>query len=280
MTFCPNCGNAVSEKFPFCNKCGKPIPGPTVPPPTVPPGPQAPVATPPYTHSTIIYGPTPSPSPPPPPLVQVVRPVYVQPFDVNMIKGKTLIFSVIGFALVFICLVTPWYYGTSEYKTEYGAYKSVGQMPLSVIYGSEFQSLVFSVTLVLMIFAFVLTTLFLFLVLMNISGLKFGKKIMKMIIPVAVILTLLAPIIFGVALPPAIKSDDERSSKANNDDYTAPDHTDPSNSFFGSYENKDEYDNTSTNNSWGGGLGWFLSFIAFMFLLLAYINFRKIKDAL
>jgi hypothetical protein len=87
----------------------------------------------------------------------------------------------------------------------------------------------------------------------------------------ALVFCLLAPIIFMIALPIAMRDDAEEDG-----DYDEPDRNDPTKSFFGSYEEESFYGTTESN--WGGDIGWFLSFVSFIFLAIS-VNMIKPQKA-
>jgi hypothetical protein len=81
----------------------------------------------------------------------------------------------------------------------------------------------------------------------------------------ALMFCLLAPIIFMIALPMAMKADAEKEAEDQGEEYNEPDGDSPHKSFFGSYE----VEGIGHKSYWGGDIGWFLSFISFLFLAIS-----------
>jgi hypothetical protein len=124
------------------------------------------------------------------------------------------------------------------------------------------------------ILSILLITLFaLFLLLITLLLHKYKKverkKMGKTLVIGALILTLSAPIFLAIVIPPAFESDVEDY------EYYEGEEKSPFNSFFGeiTYENEDEVKYT---DKWGPSFGWFTAFIAFIFVLIAFINIKKI----
>jgi hypothetical protein len=85
---------------------------------------------------------------------------------------------------------------------------------------------------------------------------------------VALILSILAPIYLTITLPGSFEADNE-------DKEWIEDDPNPATSFFGSKSYKGQSDEDITEE-WGGATGWYLSVIAFIFVLISFFFFKKL----
>lgn len=92
------------------------------------------------------------------------------------------------------------------------------------------------------------------------TGRKNYKKIGAVLIVIGLISAVVAPVFFMVEMPNSYKKD-----MFERNDRDLPDHDSPAKSFFGSYSEDD------SENSWRGGIGWFLSLISAVILAVALI---------
>ncbi|MBU4502663.1 MAG: zinc ribbon domain-containing protein [Nanoarchaeota archaeon] len=190
-----------------------------------------------------------------------------------------VIYAVIATMLLFASFALPWfgmhyehsYSGENGYYSEYGygigiggglaGISAGGVMGQTSLYtASSSTSTVFWTTFILIFIA--LTLCILMTIFMIFFGMKkiVTKKLSIQMGVVALILCLLTPIIFAVALPSAIHADAVRDAENSGETYKAPSHDNPTKSFFGSYTEK-EGDST-TDAYWGGDIGWMLPFIS------------------
>lgn len=88
------------------------------------------------------------------------------------------------------------------------------------------------------------------------------KKIGVVLMIVGIIFALVAPIYMMTSFPDAIKDDQFTDSQQE-----VPDHDHPAKSFFGSYSE----DGSDAEQDWGGGMGWFMSLIAGVLLIVSLI---------
>jgi hypothetical protein len=209
-----------------------------------------------------------------------------------MSKRSTVGFfiGILAMLLIVTTLILPWW-GThsvreevdlddgDKYYSEYGYGVSItggiGNYYYSTsLYSGEFSTpVVFGATTVLMIMALIFTVLFLTMVFLYEMDKIKNLKLAKILGILALIFCLIAPIIFAVALPGALKADAEKRAEDRDEDYESPDHDDPTKSFFGSYEDTEETDyyKESIEQSWGGDIGWFITFVAFALLCVSFV---------
>ena len=205
-------------------------------------------------------------------------------------KVLALMFAVIGIVLLMVSLMLPWWGvhyerdseskgGNNDYHSESGGGISVtsglayGVGRTSLYSGSFSTPIVFGVTAMFLILALIFSSLMITAILLSWFG-KLRKAKLPMIFGIlAIIFCLLAPIVFMAALPSAMKTDAEKNAENSGGDYEAPDHDDPTKSFFGNYEDteEDEYDIDKTKQNWGGDIGWILSFVSFAMLLISVV---------
>ena len=201
-----------------------------------------------------------------------------------------LLFAAIGLMLLIFSFVLPWWgyhnvYDDGEYHSEWSGgisiasgfwyYQGQGDSPTiqsgtSLYMGDYSVPALFGTTAILMIIAIIFT----FLLIISILLFEFGKirKRMPMIFGViAIIFCILAPIIFMVAFPNAVKADTEKRIEEGSLTDGVPSHDDPSNKFFGSYKED------SFKQTWGGDIGWFLAIISFIMILISFILIVSIR---
>lgn len=194
-----------------------------------------------------------------------------------------MVFLIIGLLLLFVSFILPWYgfqqitdrfdrdTGENTYHSESGF-----GVPISRGWGAEVYNghtslfsgdqnvpFIFLLTSLLVIFALVFISLFSFSIIIKIIQNEYKKP--PLIFGVlAVIFCLLAPLIFMISLPSAMNADAEES-----------DSVDTPNSFFGSTKKITNYGSRKivTERRWGGDIGWYLAWISFLLILIAFILF-------
>ncbi len=209
---------------------------------------------------------------------------------------KALMFSFLALILLLSSFILPWWGlhvetkrvdgdGDTTYRKDgYGIPLSFFYMPVggtsgATFYGGTSTSLVFTLTAAFVILAMIFTGLFIVSILTLMIDKTEPPNLLKTFGILAMVFCILAPLIFMVGLPGALKADSKEDAEYYDNDYEEPDHDDPTKSFFGSHEEKDEdlWDGgsrTDTTN-WGGDIGWNLAFVSFIFILLAFLAGRS-----
>ena len=185
-----------------------------------------------------------------------------------------LFFCVIGLVLMMASLFIPWWgmkssvvVGDETHTSGGGLYYISG----ASLYSSDSSVLsLCGATLAMAVLAIMFTTLTIVSILFFAIGMLRSKKLPLIMGILMIVFAIVAPAVFAAGLPGAIKKDDQKQA---GEDYEAPGHTDPSNSFFGSYNVED------SRYTWGGDSGWVMSLLAFIFLLLGLIFVLITKTA-
>ncbi|UCE36653.1 MAG: hypothetical protein JSW00_14215 [Thermoplasmata archaeon] len=197
---------------------------------------------------------------------------------------KAVMLSFIAFILLLSSFILPWY-GTHTESEYYDSHNEVGYgMTLSfflspstvggaTFYGGSATSGLLTLTAIFVILALIFIGLFFIFSLFKAMDKSGPTYLLKVIGVLGMIFCILAPIIFMIALPGAMKADVEEEAAADGEEYDEPDHDHPTKSFFGSYEDTDEDDwgRREERASWGGDIGWLLAFVSFVFILIALI---------
>lgn len=87
------------------------------------------------------------------------------------------------------------------------------------------------------------------------------KKIGMVLLIIGIIFALIAPLYLMTSLPGAYKDDHYGENRE------LPDHDSPAKSFFGSHSPE----GTENKYSWGGGIGWYMSIIGAVILIISLI---------
>lgn len=201
-----------------------------------------------------------------------------------------LIFAVIAIVFLILSFVMPWWWihRESESFSIHGSTKTISKSDalVSLSWGTSFggggarsingesnTASLIGFTTMFLILALIYASL-----MITVIFLIWLKKLINPKLPLilgilAMIFCLLAPILFMIALPGALKADAEQSHEDRDLEYKAPTHDDPTNSFFGSYEGTDQgYYITKTRQLWGGDIGWIFAFISFFSLVFSVVN--------
>jgi hypothetical protein len=209
--------------------------------------------------------------------------------------------AVVGIVLLLVSFILPWWGlhlemdrtmstglvtdGGYDYHEEVGFGMSISSGISYSGSGTSFYisgfstPAIFAFTASLMVLALIFASLMvtaLFLTMIN-KNIKPGLPLRFCVL--AIIFCLLAPIVFMIALPVAMKADAEKRAEDSGEDYEEPDRDDPTKSFFGSYEEEEDdgYFIGTTKSNWGGDIGWVLSYVSFAFLVISYYMIRPRK---
>jgi hypothetical protein len=202
-------------------------------------------------------------------------------------KILALMIGVVGIVLLLVSFILPWW----GLNIEIEGTTSGGGFGASISSGISFQGsgtsfYIGGVTKVVYIVAAILIILALICASLMVTSLMISLVHNNKIIPslsrqfgvLALVFCLLAPIMFMITLPMAMRSDAEREA---DDNYEEPDRDDPTKSFFGSYEEEGSsfFGARTTKSNWGGDIGWILSFVSSLFLAISVILTRPRKEA-
>ena len=208
---------------------------------------------------------------------------------------KAVMLAFVALILLIITLFMPWYGTYSEVEVTdddgettrrdmgMGGTLSLFIGPMgggatATIYGGYAVNWILTFTAILVVLALIFTGLFFMSTLFRFLEKSSSMGSLRTFGILDLIFCILAPIIFMIGLPGAIKADEEESAEYSGGEYEEPDHDYPSKNFFGSYEDTEEdyWDGSRTvKYSWGGDIGWFLAFITFIILLVAFIMARS-----
>ncbi len=204
--------------------------------------------------------------------------------------------ALIAFILLMTSFILPWYgihekreYEYSDGDTEINEYGSGFTLSFFIspagyggatLYGGTATSGIFMLASLLLIAGLIFIGLFLLSILFKFGGKINQTNTLRTLGVLAMIFCILAPMIFMIGLPGALKSDAEKSAKNSGSQYEEPDHDDPTKSFFGSYEDVDEdsFSKQTDTTSWGGDIGWVFAFVSFVFLLISFIMVRSQRE--
>jgi amino acid transporter len=206
-------------------------------------------------------------------------------------KFIALMFVITGLVLLMVSFILPWWgYHTIFYQKDSDdnlEYIDEGGFGLSVssgisnrrsgtsFYIGDFNTpLVFGITTLFLILALIFGSLMGTSLIIGILTKNTIQRLSMILGILALIFCLLAPVIFMVALPGAMKADEQKIADNKDEKYYEPDYDDPTKSFFGSFEPKDEDFGGVTKSRWGGDIGWVLSFISFVMFLISIVMIR------
>ena len=200
--------------------------------------------------------------------------------------------------MILISFLLPWWGAHSESYSYYGneysegssyAYESGGGLSLISglgyspgsgsmggisLYSGDFSTPgIFRIAVILMVIALILAAIFAVSIFLCGNDILDSTSLPKTLGIIVVIICILAPIIFMVGLPGALEDDAKKTAEMNNREYEAPDHDDPTKSFFGSYSDTVTSNGNidRTKMSWGGDIGWYMCFISFFIVLISLI---------
>jgi hypothetical protein len=198
-------------------------------------------------------------------------------------KRMAIMFGVVGIVLLFISFILPWwgFYRHTDGEASgfgYGTSISSGieiQGSGTSFYTGGVTKTVYFVAAILIVLALICASLM--VTQLMISMIRYNRKpnLALQLGILALVFCLLAPIIFMIALPMAMRTDAEREAEEDGEEYEEPDHDDPTKSFFGSYEDEGNFfDGRTIRRNWGGDIGWFLSLVSSLFLAVSVILIR------
>jgi multisubunit Na+/H+ antiporter MnhG subunit len=192
-----------------------------------------------------------------------------------------IVFALLAVIMMGISMALPWYVVSTELagekaETTYSfsgismdigngtESRGWGEEPLDELYDN--QAGVYTIAMIMTILGLVFAILLLIGAIMAKKGK--GKKLAVIFGLLAFIFCLLAPILFMAMHPGAVAQDYKDNSGAE------PEGKGPHDSFMG--EEKQEFFNMEIKYSWGGGAGWFMAVIGFIFALLGFILALKL----
>jgi hypothetical protein len=200
-------------------------------------------------------------------------------------KIMAIMFAVIGTVLLMVSFVLPWW----GLHVEIEGSSSGGGFGVSISSGISYQGsgtsfyigdstpIVYSTAALLIILALICSSLMVTALIISLINNNIKPDLIQRLGVLAIVFCLFAPIIFMIALPIAMKADAEKNAEDGGYEYDEPDHDDPTKSFFGSYEEEGGFFSGTTKSNWGGDIGWVLSFISFIFLVISVNMIRPRK---
>lgn len=200
-------------------------------------------------------------------------------------KRMTIMFAVVGIVLLFVSFVLPWWgfyrYIDGEasgfgYGISISSGIEIGGGGTSFYTGGVTKTVYF-VAAMLIILSLVCASLMVTNLIIDLIRGNINSNLSMQFGVLALVFCLIAPIMFMIALPMAMRTDAEREAEEDGDEYEEPDHDDPTKSFFGSHEEVDSsfFDTRTTRRNWGGDIGWFLSFVSSVFLAISVIMLMR-----
>jgi hypothetical protein len=201
-------------------------------------------------------------------------------------KTLAIMIAVVGIVLLLVSFILPWW----GLHLEIEGSSSGGGFGVSISSGISYQAsgtsfyiggstpIVYSAAAILIILALICASLMVTALIISLINNNIKPKLPLQLGVLALVFCLLAPIIFMIALPMAMKADAEKRAEDGGYEYNEPDHDDPTKSFFGNYEEEGGFSITTKSN-WGGDIGWVLSFISFLFLAISINMIRPRKVA-
>ncbi len=212
-------------------------------------------------------------------------------------KAFALMFAVTGIVLLMVSFILPWwgfhteverrnsdgdllYYNEAGFGVSVSSGISWGRSGTSMYIGDFSTPVVYGVTTLFLILALIFASLMVTTIIINLLEKKTKQKLPMILGILAVIFCLLAPLVFMISLPGAMKADAEKTASDSNNDYKEPAQDDPTKSFFGSTEEKDDGGNDVTRSNWGGDIGWILSIVSFIMLLISVVMIKPRRAAL
>jgi hypothetical protein len=198
-------------------------------------------------------------------------------------KNLAIMIAVMGIVLLMVSFILPWW-GLHQEREGIG---SIGGFGVSISSGISYQgsgtgfyigtstSIVYSTAAILIILALICSSLMVTALIISLINDNIKPKLPLRLGALALVFCLLAPIIFMIALPIAMKADAEKKAEDQGEEYNEPDGDAPTKSFFGSYE----VEGIGVKSNWGGDIGWFLSFVSFLFFAISVNMIRPRKTA-
>ena len=199
-------------------------------------------------------------------------------------KVLAILIAVTGIVLLLVSFILPWWGLHLEMDGS-----SEGGFGVSISSGISYQgsgtgfyiggstSIVYFTAAILIILALICASLMVTTLIISLINNNIKPKLPLQLSVLALVFCLLAPIIFMIALPMAMKADAEKKAEDRGVEYDEPDRDDPTKSFFGSYEEEGDIYSGTTKSNWGGDIGWVLSFVSFLFLAISYFMIRPRK---
>jgi hypothetical protein len=203
-------------------------------------------------------------------------------------KILAIMTAVVGMVLLLVSFILPWW----GLHLEIDGSASGGGFGVSISSGISYQGsgtsfyigdstpIVYSTAAILIILALIFTALMITALMISlINNYYIRPKLPFQLGVLALVFCLLAPIIFMIALPMAMKADAEEKAEDSGFEFNEPDRDDPTKSFFGSYEEEGGFYSGEIKSNWGGDIGWVLSFISFLFLAISVNLIRPRRPA-
>ncbi|UCE74942.1 MAG: hypothetical protein JSV56_04360 [Methanomassiliicoccales archaeon] len=207
--------------------------------------------------------------------------------------------AVIGIVLLMASFVLPWWGRHVEMEQtmlmgDERYYHSEAGFGVSISSGISYSgsgtgfyiggstSTVYFAAAILIILALICASLMVTALIISLINNNIKPKLPLQLGVLALVFCLLAPIIFMIALPGAMKADEEKKAEDSGEDYKEPDRNDPTKSFFGNYEEKENNSHSisTTKSNWGGDIGWVLSLVSFSFFVISVVMMRPRKAPL
>ena len=200
-------------------------------------------------------------------------------------KILAIMCAVIGIVLLMVSFILPWW-GLHQ---EIEGTASGGGFGVSISSGISYQgsgtsfyigsstSIVYSAVAILIIIALICASLMVTALIISLIHNNIKPKLPLQLGVLALVFCLLAPIIFMITLPMAMKADAEKKAEDSGSEYDEPDRDDPTKSFFGSYEEEGSFFSGTAKSNWGGDIGWVLSFVSFLFFAISVNMIRPRK---
>jgi len=195
--------------------------------------------------------------------------------------SSALTFCIVGIVLLNASLVLPWWGTHTEttYKSDYNEGVTESGMGItlfsypmtggSLYSGSYMTPWLFMITAFMVILGMVFGGIMAGNLLLQGNGKGGSLGLARKMGIFAMVMCFVAPAVFAIALPTAMRTDAQTRAEQYGGDYEEPDHEDPSKTFFGTYT-EDEDDYAKSVKVWGGDFGWIFSFMAFIMFLMAY----------
>jgi amino acid transporter len=199
-------------------------------------------------------------------------------------------FSTLAIILLISSFILPWWGFNQEtehevdgetrsYSQGYGItlpfyFTTTGGIGGATLYGGSAMSSLILLTTLFIMCSLIFMCLFLVFLVSKFIEIPDAMKLLNAVGILAMIFCLMAPLMFMFAFPSALEENTREQQEFYGMDYEEPDRDDPTKSFFGNYEEEEEdfWDGPRTERAtWGGDIGWFLSFFAFIFFLMAMI---------
>ena len=214
-------------------------------------------------------------------------------------KAHAIMFAVTAMVLLMASFVLPWWgiYTESESRRldpDELMWHNEGGFGVSISSGISFQgggtslynrghvtSFIYAIAAMLLVLALIFASLMITGLMLDIIHRNLKSRLPMMFGVFAVFFCLLAPIIFMIALPVAMETDARKEAADDGDEYEEPDHDDPTKSFFGSHEEEEDdgWRVSTLTQSWGGDIGWVLSLVSAVLLIISVVMIKPGKTA-